>query len=131
LELTLVTQFFFEETPFLAWVRELRSAGVEARIVGGVAGPTKLSSLIKYAMRCGAGASMKVLTARPAAFTKLLGVHGPESILRGLAAARNDSTGDFSGVHLFCFGGFVKTCQWLQAIADGRFRLDDGDGFKV
>ena len=131
LELTLVTQFFFEQTPFLAWAHELRSAGVRARIVGGLAGPTKLSSLIKFAMRCGAGASMRVLTARPAAFTKLLGDHGPESVLRGLAQARCDNTSDFSGVHLFCFGGFVKTCQWLQAIAEGRFLLDDGEGFKV
>ena len=131
LELTLVTQFFFEQTPFLEWARELRSAGVKARIVGGLAGPTKLSSLIKFALRCGAGASMRVLTARPAAFTKLLGDHGPESVLRGLAQARCDNTSDFSGVHLFCFGGFVKTCQWLQAIAEGRFLLDDGEGFKV
>jgi methylenetetrahydrofolate reductase (NADPH) len=131
LELTLVTQFFFEQTPFLEWARELRSAGVQARIVGGLAGPTKLSSLIKFAMRCGAGASMRVLTARPAAFTKLLGDHGPESVLRGLAQARSDNISDFSGVHLFCFGGFLKTCRWLQAIAEGRFLLDDGEGFKV
>jgi methylenetetrahydrofolate reductase (NADPH) len=131
LELTLVTQFFFEQTPFLEWARELRSAGVQARIVGGLAGPTKLSSLIKFALRCGAGASMRVLTARPAAFTKLLGDHGPESVLRGLAQARCDNSSDFSGIHLFSFGGFVKTCQWLQAIAEGRFALDDGEGFKV
>jgi methylenetetrahydrofolate reductase (NADPH) len=131
LDLTLVTQFFFEQTPFLEWARELRAAGVRARIVGGLAGPTKLSTLIKFAMRCGAGASMRVLTARPAAFTKLLGDHGPESVLRGLAQARCDNSSDFSGIHLFCFGGFVKTCQWLQAITDGRFMLDDGDGFKV
>jgi methylenetetrahydrofolate reductase (NADPH) len=131
LELTLVTQFFFEPGPFLAWVRELRAAGVQARVVGGLAGPTKLGTLIKFAMRCGAGASMRVLTARPAAFTQLLGDHGPESVLRGLAQARCDDSGDFSGIHLFCFGGFVKTCQWLQAIAEGRFTLDDGDGFKV
>ncbi len=131
LDLTLVTQFFFEHGPFLAWVRELRSAGVQARVVGGLAGPTKLGTLIKFAMRCGAGASMRVLTARPAAFTRLLGDHGPESVLRGLAQARCDNSSDFSGVHLFCFGGFVKTCQWLQAIAEGRFTLDDGEGFKV
>jgi methylenetetrahydrofolate reductase (NADPH) len=131
LELTLLTQFFFEPAPFLDWVGELRSAGVTARVVGGLAGPTKLSTLIKFAMRCGAGASMRVLTARPAAFTKLLGDHGPESVLTALAQARGEATGDFAGVHLFCFGGFVRTCRWLQAIAEGRFRLDDADGFKV
>jgi len=131
LELTLVTQFFFEQTPFLDWVRELRSGGVEARLVGGLVGPARLSTLVKFALRCGAGASMRVLTARPAAFTKMLGEHGPESILRGLARARCERSSDFAGVHLFCFGGFVPTCRWLQAIADGRFVLDDAEGFRV
>src|SRR4029077_8828685 len=65
LELTLLTQFFFAQAPFLDWVRELRSGGVQARLVGGLAGPTRLSTLIKFAIRCGAGASMRVLTARP------------------------------------------------------------------
>jgi methylenetetrahydrofolate reductase (NADPH) len=131
LELTLLTQFFFDQRPFLDWVRELRSAGVQARLVGGLAGPTRLSTLVKFAVRCGAGASMRVLTARPAAFTKLLGDHGPESVLRGLAQARCEKSSDFAGVHLFCFGGFIRTCQWLQAIAEGRFILDDADGFRV
>jgi methylenetetrahydrofolate reductase (NADPH) len=131
LELTLLTQFFFEQTPFLDWVRELRSNGVQSRVVGGLAGPTRLGTLLKFAMRCGAGASMRVLTARPAAFTKLLGDHGPESVLRGLARARCEGSGDFAGVHLFCFGGFVRTCQWLQAIVDGRFILDDAEAFRV
>ena len=131
LELTLLTQFFFEDAPFLDWVRELRSAGVRARLVGGLAGPTRLGTLIKFAMRCGAGPSVRVLTARPKAFTKLLGDHGPESVLRGLAEARCENSSDFAGVHLFCFGGFVRTGQWLQAIADGRFMLDDADGFRV
>jgi methylenetetrahydrofolate reductase (NADPH) len=131
LQLTLLTQFFFEQEPFLNWVGELRSAGVEARVVGGLVGPTKLPTLIKYAMRCGAGASMRVLTARPSAFTKLLSDHGPESVLRGLAEARCDGSSDFTGVHLFCFGGFIRTCRWLQSVADGRFVLDDTEGFKV
>jgi methylenetetrahydrofolate reductase (NADPH) len=131
LELTLLTQFFFEQRPFLDWVRELRSAGVQARLVGGLAGPTRLSTLVKFAMRCGAGASMRVLTARPAAFTRLLGDHGPESVLRGLAQARCEKSSDFAGVHLFCFGGFIRTCQWVQAIAEGRFILDDAAGFRV
>jgi methylenetetrahydrofolate reductase (NADPH) len=131
LEPTLLTQFFFDEAPFLDWVRELRSSGARARVVAGLAGPTKLTTLINFAVRCGAGASMRVLTARPAAFTKLLGDHGPESVLSGLAQARCDGVSDFAGVHLFCFGGFIRTCRWLRAIADGRFKLDDVAGFKV
>jgi methylenetetrahydrofolate reductase (NADPH) len=131
LELTFLTQFFFEHPPFLEWVRELRSAGVQAPVKAGLAGPAKLTTLIRFAMRCGAGASMRVLTARGGAFTRLLGDHGPESVLSGLAQARCEGAADFAGVHLFCFGGFVRTCQWLQAIADGRFTLDDIAGFRV
>jgi methylenetetrahydrofolate reductase (NADPH) len=131
LELTFLTQFFFDQAPFLDWVHELRSSGIQARVVGGLAGPTKLSTLIKYAMRCGVGGSMRVLTARPQALTRLLGDHGPESVLSGLAQTRCEGSSDFAGVHLFCFGGFVRTCQWLQAIADGRFMLDDAAGFRV
>jgi len=131
LELTLLTQFFFEPAPFLAWSSALRSQGVRCRIVGGLAGPARLTALIKYAVRCGAGPSIRALTARPAAFTKLLGDHGPESVLRALAAARVSGQSDFDGIHLFCFGGYLRTCQWLRAIAAGRFELDDNDSFKV
>ena len=131
LELTLLTQFFFEPEPFLAWSSALRTQGVNCRIVGGLAGPTKLTALIKYAMRCGAGPSVRALTSRPAVFTRLLGDHGPESVLRALAAARIAGQSDFGGIHLFCFGGYLRTCKWLQALAAGRFELDDNDGFKV
>jgi hypothetical protein len=58
---------FLEHPPFLDWVGELRSAGVRARVVGGLAGPIKLE----------------------------------------------------------------RSCHWLQAVADGRFRLDDEAGFRV
>jgi len=29
----------------------------------------------------------------------------------------------YDGVHLFSFGGFEHTCEWLDAVARGRFRL--------
>ena len=109
----------------------LRAAGVRCRLVGGLAGPTKLSSLIKYAMRCGAGPSVRALSSRPASFARLLADHGPEGVLRSLAQAQLDGSSDFAGIHLFCFGGYLRTCQWLLAIAQGRFELDDNDGFKV
>ena len=65
LQLSLVTQFFFEHQPFLKWVDELRQKGVKARIVGGLAGPAGLTTLFKFAVRCGAGPSIRALGARP------------------------------------------------------------------
>lgn len=124
----LLTQFFFEPEPFQTWVGELRRDGIRVDTVAGMAGPSRLATLFKFALRCGAGPSIRALGARPSSFAKLLGDHGPETLVRTLSAARLRGQTDFSGIHLFCFGGFLRSCTWLHAIAGGRFRLTD-DGF--
>jgi methylenetetrahydrofolate reductase (NADPH) len=125
LEARYVTQFFFEAAPFIEWLRYLRAQGVRATAVPGLAGPARLSTLFKFALRCGAGPSIRALGARPSSFIKLLGDHGPEGVVRHLAQARIDGLTDFSGMHLFCFGGFLRSCEWLHAIAAGRLQLTD------
>jgi methylenetetrahydrofolate reductase (NADPH) len=117
LDVTLVTQFFFESAPFLEWVRDLRAHGVRARIVGGLAGPASLATLFRFAKRCGAGPSIRALGARPASLINLIGDHGPDRVLREMAESLNDGDSDFSGVHMFSFGGFLRTCEWLNSTA--------------
>lgn len=129
LRVTLVTQFFFEAEPFVRWSRELRDAGVDTRLVAGIAGPARASTLLKYALRCGVGPSIRALSARPGSVLKLLGDHGPEALLRTLA--REQEASGFDGVHLFCFGGFLRTCQWLRSVTQGRFTLARDGGFEV
>ncbi len=131
LQASLVTQFFFESEPFLTWAKELRSAGVKARLVAGLAGPAKITTLFKFAMRCGAGPSIRALGARPSAFTKLLGDHGPQNMMRELAEARNAGTSDVAGIHLFCFGGYLRTCEWLHSVASGEISLNRSGGFDI
>ena len=128
-EASLVTQFFFEADPFLEWARQLRAAGVQARLIAGLVGPTRLSTLFKFAVRCGAGASMRALGTRPTAFTKLLGDHGPQNVLRSLAEALNSKASAFDGIHMFCFGGYLRTCKWLHHVSNGEFSLNDSGGF--
>jgi methylenetetrahydrofolate reductase (NADPH) len=127
LEVTLLTQFFFEPEPFLNWVRELRDSGVQAKIVAGISGPAKLATLFRYALRCGVGPSIRALGARPTSLLNLVGDRGPEKVLRGIAEDRAACAADFTGIHLFCFGGYLRTCEWLRAVAEGRFVLS-GDG---
>lgn len=129
LDATLATQFFFEAQPFIEWVRESRAAGIEARLIAGLAGPAKTSTLFKLAMRCGVGPSIRALGARPSSMMKLLGEQGPEQVLRDLSVARINGA-QFDGVHLFSFGGFIRTCEWLHRVAQGAFRLDAG-GMKL
>jgi methylenetetrahydrofolate reductase (NADPH) len=62
---------------------------------------------------------MRALGARPNVMTRLLDEHGPETLMSELAQARSDGRASFDGIHLFGFGGFVRTCEWLQRIAAG------------
>jgi methylenetetrahydrofolate reductase (NADPH) len=131
LQASLVTQFFFEAGPFLTWERELHSAGVRARFVAGLAGPARITTLFKFALRCGAGPSIRALGARPSAFTKLIGDHGPQNVMRDLAQAQSAGASAFAGIHLFCFGGYLRTCEWLNRVANGKFSFNRSGGFDL
>lgn len=131
LEATFLTQFFFEAQPFLDWAGELRADGVHARLVAGLAGPASIATLFRYAVRCGVGPSIRALGARPSSLVKLIGDHGPEHVIRDLAGTRTTQPAAFDGIHLFCFGGFLRTCAWLKRVSDGNFKLDDQRGFVV
>ena len=119
LDLTIVTQFAFEAEPIVDWLRKVRATGVDNPIRLGFAGPASLISLTRYAMVCGVGASMKVLTEKPQ-FAKLLIDKGPEPLIRGVAHHCGPMSANLlplgiKGVHFFVFGGFNKTVDWINA----------------
>ncbi|MFC4311825.1 methylenetetrahydrofolate reductase [Steroidobacter flavus] len=128
LQTTLLTQFFFEAPPFLKWADELRADGVSARLVAGLSGPASIATLLRYAVRCGVGPSIRALGARPTSLTKLIGDHGPEALVRTLADVSPDR---YDGLHFFTFGGFLRTCEWLQRVDQGAFTLDEHGSFSV
>jgi methylenetetrahydrofolate reductase (NADPH) len=127
LQTTFVTQFFFETKPFLEWVGTLRADGANSAIRAGLAGPAKLSTLLRFAARCGVGPSIRALGSRPGAFAKLLGEHGPEHLLAELAQSASERPEVFQGLHMFCFGGYLRTCRWLHAVASGHFKQNAGE----
>jgi methylenetetrahydrofolate reductase (NADPH) len=118
LELTFLSQFFFDAAPFLAWVRLLRAQGVRARVVAGLAGPARLTTLFKYAVRCGVGPSIRALGARPALFATITSERDPEPIVRAIARAGSGGELGEVGIHLFSFGGLAHTCGWLHALGE-------------
>jgi methylenetetrahydrofolate reductase (NADPH) len=131
LDLALVTQVVFEHAPFLAWAAALRANGVRARLVAGLAGPASVATLFKFAVRCGAGPSIRALGVRPGSLARLLGDRGPEDVVRGLATAQAAGIAGCSGIHLFCFGGFLRSAEWLHKVASGSFHLDERNSFRV
>jgi methylenetetrahydrofolate reductase (NADPH) len=116
LDVTFLTQFFFEAAPFLDWCAGLRAQGVRARIVAGLSGPARLATLFRYAVRCGVGPSIRALGVRPGVMLKLAGGHSPDVVLTDLAQAHARRTAEFDGVHWFSFGGFLRTCEWLAGL---------------
>lgn len=129
IELTLVTQFGFDGAAILDWLRELRRDGVETPVRIGMAGPAKVTTLIKYGIRCGVGNSLRFLTARPSHLAGLLAAQGPEDVLLAVANAGPDLR--IAGAHVFAFGGFAQTARWIRKAAAGEFELGEGAAFKV
>jgi len=118
LEVTLVTQFFFEAKPFLDWARELRLAGTGARIVAGLPGPASIKKLLQLARHCGVGPSIRALSARSGPMFKLLSDRDPDKLLGDLATGLEQQADLFDGIHLYSFGGFLRTAAWLRQQAE-------------
>ena len=90
--------------------------GVDVPIKVGLAGPAGLVTLARYAIRCGIGNSLRVLTEKPF-FAKLLVDQGPAPIIREIACAADTTPLPLAiaGLHFFAFGGFNKTVDWINA----------------
>lgn len=131
IELTFLTQFLLEPAPFLDWLAVLRAQGIRTRAVAGLAGPAKVQTLFRYAIRCGVGPSLRALGTRPASMAGLIGERGPESTVRAIARARSERCIAPVGIHLYSFGGLVRSCAWIHAVAQRRFVLDRDSGFEV
>ncbi|TVQ56562.1 MAG: methylenetetrahydrofolate reductase [Rhodobacteraceae bacterium] len=115
-EMAVATQFCFEAAPVVDWARRLRAAGVRLPVHIGVAGPARLQTLIKYAMLCGVGPSLKVLQKRAADISRLMLPFTPEEVLRDLAAEKaRDPALQIERVHFFPLGGVPQTAEFCDA----------------
>jgi len=114
--MALTTQFCFEAKPVIAWADALRHAGIDLPIHIGVAGPAKLQTLIKFAIACGVGPSLRVLQKRAMDVTRLLLPYEPTEFVTDLAAHKA-SHPDFNieQVHFFPLGGFKANAEWAMA----------------
>jgi len=112
-EMALATQFAFDAKPIIAWADSLAAAGITLPIHIGIAGPAKLQTLIKFAIACGVGPSLKVLQKRAMDVTKLLLPYEPTDVLTELAAHKAAHP-DFNvtNVHFFPLGGIKANATW-------------------
>jgi len=112
-QVALTTQFCFDSTALINWAERLADEAIELPLHIGVAGPAKIHTLIKYAIACGVGPSMKVLQRRTKDVTKLLLPYQPTELLRELAEHKvNSPHSAIKQVHFFPLGGIQKNADW-------------------
>lgn len=115
-QMAMATQFCFDARPVIDWVKRLDREGIKLPVHIGVAGPAKLQTLIKFAIACGVGPSLKVLQKRALDVSKLLTPYEPTEFLAELAAhkAANPDFG-IEQVHFFPLGGIKTNAEWVTA----------------
>lgn len=114
-QLRLVTQFGFAPDKFISWSETLKDHGISLPVHVGVAGPAKVTTLIKYAALCGVGNSIAYLRKNALSLTALATRHSPESVVKPIEDFwLGNPDGAIRQIHVFPFGGLVNSAQWLQ-----------------
>ncbi len=114
--MAIATQFCFEAEPVIAWAEALRENGIRLPVHIGIAGPAKLQTLIKFAVACGVGPSLRVLQRRAMDVSKLLLPYTPDDVVAALAAHKAAHP-DFAieAAHIFPLGGIGQAADWANA----------------
>jgi methylenetetrahydrofolate reductase (NADPH) len=114
-KMALATQFAFEAPPIIAWADRLRAERIRLPIHIGIAGPAKLQTLLKFAIACGVGPSLRVLQKRARDVTKLVLPFEPTEVV-GQLARHKAANPDFlvERVHIFPLGGITTSATWAE-----------------
>tara|TARA_R110002126_G_scaffold291749_1_gene456661 strand:- start:4476 stop:5381 length:906 start_codon:yes stop_codon:yes gene_type:complete len=114
-KLRIVTQFGFDAQKFVSWADGLKSHGIDLPVHLGVAGPAKITTLIKFAAMCGVGNSISFLKKNALSLTTLATSHSPETVVAPIEEhVRTNVTTPIRQIHVFAFGGLKKTSEWLE-----------------
>jgi methylenetetrahydrofolate reductase (NADPH) len=127
LPLFIVTQFGFDGNALRDWEPELAQIDVRLPILAGIAGPTPLSKLIKFAMRCGIGASLRTVMRNLSAVSGVaeLATTPEQHVMRLMQLPGATRV---IAPHFFCFGGVLETAEWIGQVVAGRFTIDPAEG---
>ncbi len=110
----IVTQFGFDAEKFILWSDGLKDAGIDLPVHLGVAGPAKITTLVKFAAMCGIGNSISFLKKRGSSLITLASGFSPDSIVGPIEDHVNQA--DWTAIrqiHVFPFGGVKKSAEWL------------------
>jgi len=111
-----VTQFAFDDDAIVAWVKEMRSRGIDVPVRLGVPGPAGIKRLLGFAKRCGVGASASVMKKYGISLTNLIGSAGPDKLVASLDKGLTDEAGRVR-LHFYPFGALTPSAEWINDYA--------------
>jgi methylenetetrahydrofolate reductase (NADPH) len=114
-----VTQFSFAPERTVALLAELARRAPQLPVYVGMPGPSDPLQLLRYAQRCGVGATRRALSTLGGQIAQLM-VHTEPLEQLGAAVRYAQHHDNAVGVHLFSFGGVVRTARWIGAQANRR-----------
>jgi methylenetetrahydrofolate reductase (NADPH) len=113
----ITTQFGFDAKPVLEWLARLRDTGIAAPVRVGVPGPATVKTLLRFAARCGVGASASVMAKYGVSITRLLSTAGPDALIAELASSIDPARHGKVLLHLYPFGGLARTALWARQLS--------------
>ena len=114
IKMRIVTQFGFDAAKFIAWAEGLKAQGIDMPVHLGVAGPAKITTLLKFAAMCGVGNSISFLKKNALSLTALATSHSPEGMVGPIESHVAATPGSaIAQIHVFPFGGIRKSAEWL------------------
>ena len=109
------TQFCFSPQRIVEYCAQMARVAPDIGVYVGIAGPTDPVALARYAQRCGVSVSLRALRNLGTGIAKLVTHTDPQDHV--VAVARYSLSREPSnvvGVHLFSFGGAVRTAAWMK-----------------
>ncbi len=117
LGLYIVTQFSFAPARVVEYCSELARTAPSIPVYVGIAGPTDPVALARYAQRCGVSASLRALRTLGSGIAKLVSHTDPsEHVLAVARYCAGRESSNVVGVHLYSFGGAVRTAAWMREL---------------
>ena len=81
----------------------------------GIAGPTDPAALLRYAQRCGVSVSLRALRNLGTGIAQLVTNTDPQDHLVTVARyTLKREASNVVGVHLYSFGGALRTAAWMS-----------------
>ena len=114
---SVLTQFTFAPQRIIQFCATLEKEAPGVPVYAGMAGPTDIVSLMRYARLCGVSTSLRALQNLGIKAAKLAMHTDPSEQLQMIAHhCATHTANNIIGVHLFSFGGFPGSARWMHDV---------------